>query len=626
MKKSKIDGFRSRSSYKLIQINEKFNFLKNSNSILDLGCSPGGWLQVSQKLAPKNSKILGIDKINLKSIPNVKFLKSDIFENEIFEKIDYFFEGKKVDLILSDMSPNSSGNKKIDHLRIISIIEKVLDISNYFLSQNGLLVAKIFQGGAQGDLIEKMKQTLYSIKYFKPKASRSESSETYLVAKKIILIFCFKLNNIRLSCRMKNLTEALTFDDVLIVPSKSSIKPSDADVSTKITKNISLKIPLVSAAMDTVTESKLAIKIAQMGGLGIIHKNMSYEDQEKEVMRVKRFESGMVVNPVTINPENSLNEALIIKEKFNISGIPVVKQENKKLVGILTNRDIRFAKNLSQPVESLMTKENLVTVAENISMKDAQKLLHKHRIEKLLVVDKNYRCVGLITVKDIEKAEKFPSASKDKLGRLIVGGAIGVGDNEGLQRAEFLNKAGVDVFVIDTAHGHSQNVIDTLKKIKKFSNVPVIVGNIATAEATKDLIKAGADSLKVGIGPGSICTTRVVAGVGVPQLHAISETYKIAKKYKIPIISDGGIKFSGDIAKAIAFGSNVVMVGSLLQVRMKRRVRFFYLTEEHINLIEEWAHLQQWEEAQQIGTFKKRCLMINLCQRELKGEFLTEDQ
>ena len=281
-------------------------------------------------------------------------------------------------------------------------------------------------------------------------------------------------------------------------------------------------------------------------------------------MRVKRFESGMVVNPVTINPENSLNEALIIKEKFNISGIPVVKQENKKLVGILTNRDIRFAKNLSQPVESLMTKENLVTVAENISMKDAQKLLHKHRIEKLLVVDKNYRCVGLITVKDIEKAEKFPSASKDKLGRLIVGGAIGVGDNEGLQRAEFLNKAGVDVFVIDTAHGHSQNVIDTLKNKKKFSNVPVIVGNIATAEATKDLIKAGADSLKVGIGPGSICTTRVVAGVGVPQLHAISETYKIAKKYKIPIISDGGIKFSGDIAKAIAFGSNVVMVGSLL--------------------------------------------------------------
>ena len=364
---------------------------------------------------------------------------------------------------------------------------------------------------------------------------------------------------------MKNLTEALTFDDVLIVPSKSSIKPSDADVKTKITKNIILKIPLVSAAMDTVTESKLAIKIAQMGGLGIVHKNMTYEQQANEVMRVKRFESGMVVNPVTINPENSLNEALIIKEKFNISGIPVVQRNTKKLVGILTNRDIRFAKKLSQPVEALMTKENLVTVKENISMKDAQKLLHKHRIEKLLVVDKNYKCVGLITVKDIEKAEKFPSASKDKLGRLIVGGAIGVGENEGLQRASFLNNAGVDVFVVDTAHGHSQNVIDTLKNVKKqFPSVPVVVGNIATAEAAIDLIKAGADSLKVGIGPGSICTTRIVAGVGVPQLHAISETYKVAKKFKIPIISDGGIKFSGDIAKAIAFGANVVMVGSLL--------------------------------------------------------------
>ena len=267
---------------------------------------------------------------------------------------------------------------------------------------------------------------------------------------------------------MKNLTEALTFDDVLLVPSKSTIKPSEADISTKITKNLELKIPLVSAAMDTVTESKLAIKIAQMGGLGIIHKNMNYDDQANEVMRVKRFESGMVVNPVTINPENSLNEALIIKEKFNISGIPVVKRENKKLVGILTNRDIRFAKNLSQPVESLMTKNNLVTVNENIKMKDAQKLLHQHRIEKLLVVDKNYKCVGLITVKDIEKAEKFPSASKDKFGRLIVGGAIGVGDEEGFARASALDKAGVDVFVIDTAHGHSQNVIDTLiKKLRK---------------------------------------------------------------------------------------------------------------------------------------------------------------
>ena len=435
--KSKIDGYRSRSSYKLIQINQKFKFFKNSYLILDLGCSPGGWLQVSQKLAPKNSKILGIDKINLKSIPNVQFLQNDIFDDDIFDKIDSFFDGKKINLILSDMSPNSTGNKKVDHLRIVSLIEKVLDLSNYFLSKNGFLIAKIFQGGAQGDLIKKMNQTLSSIRYFKPKASRAESPETYLVAKKIILNISLKFIDIRLSCNMKNLTEALTFDDVLIVPSKSSIKPSDADVKTKITKNITLKIPLVSAAMDTVTESKLAIKIAQMGGLGIVHKNMTYEQQANEVMRVKRFESGMVVNPVTINPENSLNEALIIKEKFNISGIPVVQRNTKKLVGILTNRDIRFAKKLSQPVEALMTKENLVTVKENISMKDAQKLLHKHRIEKLLVVDKNYKCVGLITVKDIEKAEKFPSASKDKLGRLIVGGAIGVGENEGLQRASF---------------------------------------------------------------------------------------------------------------------------------------------------------------------------------------------
>ena len=364
---------------------------------------------------------------------------------------------------------------------------------------------------------------------------------------------------------MKKLTEALTFDDVLIVPSKSSIKPSEADISTLITKNVKLKIPLVSAAMDTVTEAKLAIKVAQMGGLGIIHKNMNYEDQASNVARVKRFESGMVINPITINPENSLSEALEIKERFNISGIPVVEKITKKLVGIITNRDIRFAKNLSQPVDSLMTNKNLVTVSENISMMDAQKLLHKHRIEKLLVVDKNYKCVGLITVKDIEKAEKFPLASKDKFGRLIVGGAIGIGNEEGLERAKYLQKAGVDILVIDTAHGHSKNVIDTLKKIKKtMPDIPVIVGNIATSEAAKDLIRAGADSLKVGIGPGSICTTRVVAGVGVPQLHAIYETYKVASKNKIPIISDGGIKFSGDIAKAIAFGADVVMIGSLL--------------------------------------------------------------
>ena len=363
---------------------------------------------------------------------------------------------------------------------------------------------------------------------------------------------------------MKYLTEALTFDDVLIVPAKSSIRPSEANISTKLTKNIKLNVPLISAAMDTVTESNLAIKIAQMGGLGIIHKNLNFVDQALEVSKVKRFESGMVINPVTISPDETLNNVLKKKEKYNISGIPVVDNKSQKLVGILTNRDMRFAKNLQQKVSTLMTKNNLVTVSEDISMDNAQKLLHEHRIEKLLVVDKNFKCVGLITVKDIEKAEKFPFASKDKMGRLLVGAAVGVGESEGINRIRTLEKAGVDVIVIDTAHGHSENVVETLKMPKKeFPKLPVVVGNIATAEAAKELIQNGADALKVGIGPGSICTTRIIAGVGVPQLHAISETFKIAKKNNIPIISDGGIKYSGDIAKAIAFGADVVMIGSL---------------------------------------------------------------
>ena len=363
---------------------------------------------------------------------------------------------------------------------------------------------------------------------------------------------------------MKYLTEALTFDDVLIVPAKSSIRPSEANISTKLTKNIKLNVPLISAAMETVTESNLAIKIAQMGGLGIIHKNLNFVDQALEVSKVKRFESGMVINPVTISPDETLNNVLKKKEKYNISGIPVVDNKSQKLVGILTNRDMRFAKNLQQKVSTLMTKNNLVTVSEDISMDNAQKLLHEHRIEKLLVVDKNFKCVGLITVKDIEKAEKFPFASKDKMGRLLVGAAVGVGESEGINRIRTLEKAGVDVIVIDTAHGHSENVVETLKMSKKeFPKLPVVVGNIATAEAAKELIQNGADALKVGIGPGSICTTRIIAGVGVPQLHAISETFKIAKKNNIPIISDGGIKYSGDIAKAIAFGADVVMIGSL---------------------------------------------------------------
>ncbi len=363
---------------------------------------------------------------------------------------------------------------------------------------------------------------------------------------------------------MKYLKEALTFDDVLIQPSMSSIKPSDTDVSSQITKNIKLNIPLMSAAMDTVTESSLAIKMAQMGGLGTIHKNFDIDKQAEEVNIVKRFESGMVINPYTISPKNLLSDALEIKEKYNISGIPVVEERNQKLVGILTNRDIRFATNQNQKVESLMTKDNLVTVNQNISIIEAKKLLHKHRIEKLLVVDRDYRCIGLITVKDIEKAKKFPNATKDKMGRLLVSGAVGVGPIQGVERAKALVKAGVDIIVIDTAHGHTKNVLETLKEIKKnHSKIPVVVGNVATADAASDLIKNGADSIKVGIGPGSICTTRIVAGIGVPQLHAISETYRIAKKNKIPIISDGGIKFSGDIAKAIGFGADVVMIGSL---------------------------------------------------------------
>ena len=363
---------------------------------------------------------------------------------------------------------------------------------------------------------------------------------------------------------MKYLKEALTFDDVLIQPSMSSIKPSDTDVSSQVTKNIKLNIPLMSAAMDTVTESSLAIKMAQMGGLGTIHKNFDIDKQAEEVNIVKRFESGMVINPYTISPNNLLSDALEIKEKYNISGIPVVEERSQKLVGILTNRDIRFATNQNQKVESLMTKDNLVTVNQNISIIEAKKLLHKHRIEKLLVVDKDYRCIGLITVKDIEKAKKFPNATKDKMGRLLVSGAVGVGPIQGVERAKALVKAGADIIVIDTAHGHTKNVLETLKEIKKnHSKLPVVVGNVATADAASDLIKNGADSMKVGIGPGSICTTRIVAGIGVPQLHAIAETYRIAKKNKIPIISDGGIKFSGDIAKAIGFGADVVMIGSL---------------------------------------------------------------
>ena len=355
---------------------------------------------------------------------------------------------------------------------------------------------------------------------------------------------------------------ALSFDDVLIKPAQSSFLPSEAITDTRITKKIKLAIPLISSAMDTVTEYKLAITMAQAGGLGIIHKNMSIEQQAEQVRWVKKYETGMVVNPVTISPNKNLSDALNVMKKENISGIPVVEEVSNKLVGILTNRDVRFATDENQLINELMTSKNLITVKDEVGTNEAKNLLHKHRIEKLIVVDDEFRCTGLITVKDIEKSQLYPNATKDSKGRLRVGAAIGVGD-EAIARAAMLIDAGVDVLVVDTAHGHSDKVISTVTKIKKLGKIEVIAGNVATKEATKALIDAGADCVKVGIGPGSICTTRVVAGIGVPQFSAILECAEEAKKEGITIIADGGIKFSGDIAKAIGAGAKTVMVGSL---------------------------------------------------------------
>ncbi|HEU0072234.1 MAG TPA: IMP dehydrogenase [Alphaproteobacteria bacterium] len=357
--------------------------------------------------------------------------------------------------------------------------------------------------------------------------------------------------------------EAYTFDDVLLAPAASKILPAQADTKTRLTKTIELGIPLLSSAMDTVTESKMAIAMAQAGGMGVIHKNLDADAQADEVRKVKKFESGMVVNPVTIHPEQNLADALKLMADFRISGIPVVANDGK-LVGIVTNRDVRFATDPRQSVAELMTRDKLVTVREGVGHAEAKKLLHQHRIEKLLVVDADYRCVGLITVKDIEKAQLFPNASKDAKGRLRVAAATGVG-KDGLARAEALLAAGVDVIVVDTAHGHSEGVLKAVELVKKMSNhVQVIGGNIATGDAAKALIDAGADALKVGIGPGSICTTRIVAGVGVPQLTAVLDVAEVARKAGIPIIADGGIKYSGDFAKAIAAGADCAMVGSLL--------------------------------------------------------------
>lgn len=358
------------------------------------------------------------------------------------------------------------------------------------------------------------------------------------------------------------LIDGVTFDDVLLVPAESDVLPAEADVSTWLTPTIQLNIPLVSAAMDTVTESQTAISMAREGGIGIIHRNMSIESQVIEVDKVKKSESGMIIDPITINPEQKIRDALELMKRYKISGVPVTV--DGKLVGILTNRDLRFETDLDKPVSEVMTKDDLITVPPGITLEESKILLHKHRIEKLLVVDDSRRLKGLITIKDIEKAIKYPNASKDNLGRLRVGAAVGT-TSDTLQRVEALLEAGADVIVVDTSHGHSSAVIRTVRDIKEsFPNCQVIAGNVATAEGTEALIKAGADAVKVGVGPGSICTTRVVAGVGVPQITAISEAYKVARKYDVPIVADGGIKFSGDITKAIAAGAHTVMIGSLL--------------------------------------------------------------
>ena len=355
----------------------------------------------------------------------------------------------------------------------------------------------------------------------------------------------------------------LTFDDVLLRPAESEVLPSMADTRTRLTKSIALNIPVISAAMDTVTEADMAIVMAQLGGIGVLHRNLTVEEQAAAVRAVKRFESGMVVNPITISPEATLGEAQAIMQANRISGIPVVEASGR-LCGILTNRDVRFADNPAQPVRELMTRENLATVKTGVSQEDARRLLHQRRIEKLLVVDDAYRCVGLITVKDMEKAVTYPSATKDAAGRLRVAAASTVGD-KGFERTEALLAAECDVVIIDTAHGHNRDVARAVERVKKLSNsAQVIAGNIATAEAAKALIDAGADGLKVGIGPGSICTTRIVAGVGVPQLTAIMDACEEAAKAGIPVIGDGGLRTSGDAAKALAAGASTIMIGSML--------------------------------------------------------------
>jgi IMP dehydrogenase len=363
----------------------------------------------------------------------------------------------------------------------------------------------------------------------------------------------------------QGIATALTFDDVLLVPRHSQVLPAQVDVSTRFSRNIRLNVPLISAAMDTVTESLLAIAMAQHGAIGVIHKNMSIDEQASEVDRVKRSESGMIVNPVTLSPRERIHEALELMKKYRISGVPITEDGSKegRLVGILTNRDLRFETNVQRPIGEVMTKENLVTVPVGTTLEDAREILHQHKVEKLLVVDQAFMLKGLITVKDIQKAVKYPNASKDSLGRLRVAAAIGVA-RDTMDRAEALVAAHVDALVIDTAHGHSQGVLDTIRRIRRqFKEVDVVAGNVATAEATEALIELGVDAVKVGIGAGSICTTRIIAGVGVPMISSIMECAHAAGRHNVPIIADGGIRFSGDVTKAIAVGASCTMIGNL---------------------------------------------------------------
>jgi IMP dehydrogenase len=361
----------------------------------------------------------------------------------------------------------------------------------------------------------------------------------------------------------REIPEALTFDDVLLVPAKSDVLPSETDTTTRFSRRIQLSIPIVSAAMDTVTEAAMAIALAQQGGLGVIHRNMSIEAQRSEVDKVKRSESGMIVDPVTMTPDRPISEALAIMAKFRISGVPVIRPEDGRLVGILTNRDLRFETRLDLPIGEVMTKDNLITVPVGTTLQEARGILQKHRVEKLLVVDEEFRLKGLITVKDIQKAIRYPNATKDELGRLRTAAAIGA-TGDYLERAAELVAARVDALVIDTAHGHSTRVLEAVRQIKRrFPEVDLVAGNVVTGEATRELIAAGVDGIKVGIGPGSICTTRIVAGVGVPQVTAILECAEAAREADLPVIGDGGIKFSGDITKALAAGADAVMIGSL---------------------------------------------------------------